>query len=138
MKKVIISIFALWISVNLIAQIPTIDQQVNSEDNKNSSYPVFSSAKQFEEQQHERKIGLVLSGGGARGLAHIGVLKVLDEMQIPICCIAGTSSGAVIGGLFIGTILTLLVVPVIYAIFENLSDRIKKKRESRHIKRLKK
>lgn len=51
-------------------------------------------------QDAEKKIGLVLSGGGARGLAHIGVLKVLDELQIPIDCIAGTSSGAVIGGLY--------------------------------------
>jgi NTE family protein len=48
----------------------------------------------------QEKVGLVLSGGGARGLAHIGVLKVLDEMQIPIDCIAGTSSGAMIGGLY--------------------------------------
>lgn len=48
----------------------------------------------------QQKIGLALSGGGARGLAHIGVLKVLDEMEIPIDYIAGTSSGAVIGGLY--------------------------------------
>jgi NTE family protein len=43
---------------------------------------------------------LVLSGGGARGMAHIGVLKVLDELKIPIDCIAGTSMGAVVGGLY--------------------------------------
>jgi HAE1 family hydrophobic/amphiphilic exporter-1 len=45
---------------------------------------------------------------------------------------------AVIGGLFMGTILTLIVIPVIYAIFENLSARLKEKREARHKKRLKK
>ena len=42
----------------------------------------------------------MLSGGGARGIAHVGVLKVLEDMQIPIDCIAGTSMGAVVGGLY--------------------------------------
>ena len=46
------------------------------------------------------RIGLVLSGGGARGSAHIGVLKVLDDLHVPIDAIAGTSMGAVIGGLY--------------------------------------
>ncbi|MCK4655216.1 MAG: patatin-like phospholipase family protein, partial [Candidatus Cloacimonetes bacterium] len=48
----------------------------------------------------KEKIGLALSGGGARGLAHIGVLKVIDELEIPIDYIAGTSTGAIIGGLY--------------------------------------
>jgi NTE family protein len=43
-------------------------------------------------------VGLVLSGGGARGGAHIGVLKALDELHVPVDYIAGTSIGAVIGG----------------------------------------
>ena len=46
------------------------------------------------------RVGLVLSGGGARGAAHVGVLKVLDEMRIPVDAIAGTSMGAVVGGLY--------------------------------------
>jgi NTE family protein len=46
------------------------------------------------------KIGLALSGGGARGAAHIGVLKVLEEYRVPIDYIAGTSMGAIIGGLY--------------------------------------
>lgn len=46
------------------------------------------------------KIGLVLSGGGARGVAHIGVLKALDEENIKITHISGTSSGAIVGALF--------------------------------------
>src|SRR5580698_4990018 len=46
------------------------------------------------------RICVVLSGGGARGMAHIGVLKVLEEMKVPIDCIAGTSMGAVVGGLY--------------------------------------
>lgn len=46
------------------------------------------------------KIGLVLSGGGAKGFAHIGVLKVLEEAGVKVDYIAGTSMGAVIGGLY--------------------------------------
>ena len=46
------------------------------------------------------RIGLVLSGGGARGLAHVGVLKVLEENRIPIDMIAGTSAGSIIAGLY--------------------------------------
>jgi NTE family protein len=46
------------------------------------------------------RIGLVLSGGGARGAAHVGVLKVLEEMHVPVDAIAGTSMGAVVGGLY--------------------------------------
>jgi NTE family protein len=54
-----------------------------------------------EDMHNERpKIGLALSGGGARGAAHVGVLKVLEELQIPVDYIAGTSMGAVIGGLY--------------------------------------
>ncbi len=53
------------------------------------------------EQQVDRpKIGVALSGGGARGAAHVGVLKVLEELKIPIDYIAGTSMGAVVGGLY--------------------------------------
>jgi NTE family protein len=46
------------------------------------------------------KIGLVLSGGGARGITHIGVLKVLEQLRIPIDYIAATSMGAIVGGLY--------------------------------------
>ena len=46
------------------------------------------------------KIGLVLGGGGARGAAHIGVLEVLEELKIPVDCVAGTSMGALIAGAY--------------------------------------
>ena len=46
------------------------------------------------------RIGLVLGGGGARGAAHIGVIRELERMQIPIHAIAGTSMGAIVGGLY--------------------------------------
>ncbi len=58
----------------------------------------FSSHSQ--ETPKKPKIGLVLSGGGAKGLAHIGVLKVIDSLGIKIDYIGGTSMGAIIGGLY--------------------------------------
>ncbi|TSA35221.1 MAG: hypothetical protein D4R64_10120 [Porphyromonadaceae bacterium] len=50
--------------------------------------------------QSRPKVGLVLSGGGAAGLAHIGVIKVLEEVGIPIDYVAGTSMGSIVGGMF--------------------------------------
>ena len=46
------------------------------------------------------RIGVVLSGGGSRGFAHVGVLRVLEQMRIPVDAVAGTSMGAVVGGLY--------------------------------------
>lgn len=50
--------------------------------------------------QSRPKVGLVLSGGGARGLAHVGILKMIDSLQIPIDYIAATSMGGIVGGLY--------------------------------------
>ncbi|CAD5109666.1 patatin-like phospholipase family protein [Zestomonas carbonaria] len=57
--------------------------------------PLFAMA-----EETRPKVGLVLSGGAARGLAHIGVLKALEEQGIQVDAISGTSMGAVIGGLY--------------------------------------
>ena len=46
------------------------------------------------------KVGLVLSGGGAKGLAHIGALKVIEEAGVKVDYIGGTSMGAIIGALY--------------------------------------
>ena len=63
--------------------------------------PFFFIAQNTVAQQQEKpKIGLVLSGGGAKGFAHIGFLKVIEEAGIKIDYIGGTSMGAVIGGLY--------------------------------------
>jgi NTE family protein len=53
-----------------------------------------------EPQAQRPRIGLVLGGGGAKGAAHIGVIKVLEEMRIPVDCIAGTSMGAIVGAAY--------------------------------------
>ncbi len=53
-----------------------------------------------EAEQPRPRIGLVLGGGGARGAAHVGVLKELERLRIPVDAIAGTSMGAIVGGLY--------------------------------------
>ena len=59
-----------------------------------------TSAKLYAQNSPEPKVGLVLSGGGAKGFAHIGVLKVIDSLGIKVDYIAGTSMGAIIGSLY--------------------------------------
>lgn len=51
-------------------------------------------------QSKAQEVGLVLSGGGAKGMTHIGVIKALEENEIPIDYVAGTSMGAIIGGMY--------------------------------------
>ncbi|MDD2577246.1 MAG: patatin-like phospholipase family protein, partial [Bacteroidales bacterium] len=59
---------------------------------------IFISTISF--AQRVQKVGLVLSGGGARGLAHVGAIKALEDNNIPIDYIAGTSVGAIVGALY--------------------------------------
>ncbi|MEL7186028.1 MAG: patatin-like phospholipase family protein [Pseudomonadota bacterium] len=61
---------------------------------------IVAAAPAGETATERPKIGLVLGGGGARGVAHIGVLKELERLQIPVDVIAGTSMGALVGGLY--------------------------------------
>ncbi len=64
-----------------------------------TAYSADQSASQSSSAASPRpRVGLVLAGGGAKGGAHVGVLKVLEEMHVPIDCIAGTSMGALVGG----------------------------------------
>ena len=51
-------------------------------------------------QEQRKKVGVVLSGGGAKGVAHIKALKVIEEAGIPIDYIVGTSMGSIVGGLY--------------------------------------
>ncbi|MCG3119379.1 MAG: Outer membrane protein assembly factor BamA [bacterium] len=61
---------------------------------------LLAAAVTAQEKPPRLRVGLALSGGGAKGFAHIGVLKVLEEAGLPVDCIAGTSMGSVIGGLY--------------------------------------
>jgi NTE family protein len=76
------SILLLWLSSAIIVHAQT------------------ASPAALNPTQSRPKIALVLSGGGARGAAHVGVIKVLEELQIPIDIITGTSMGALIGAAY--------------------------------------
>ena len=58
------------------------------------------SAKTDNTEEGRRRVAVVLSGGGAKGMAHIGVLKVLERAGIPVDIVTGTSMGSIIGGLY--------------------------------------
>ena len=64
------------------------------------SFLALNSFSQEQALKKRPKVGLVLSGGGAKGFAHIGVLKVLEEVGMPIDYIGGTSMGSIVGGLY--------------------------------------
>jgi len=61
---------------------------------------VESDSESEHSNKNRPKVGLVLSGGGAKGAAHIGVFKLLEELDIPVDCIVGTSIGSIMGGLY--------------------------------------
>ena len=59
-----------------------------------------TKAIKLKKNKSKFKIGLALSGGGAKGAAHVGVLKVLEKYQIPVDIIIGTSVGSIVGGMY--------------------------------------
>lgn len=70
-----------------------------------STLPLLTQAqvlpcRQRDPDSNRPRIGLVLGGGGARGFAHVSVIKELERLQIPVDCIAGTSAGALVGGFY--------------------------------------
>lgn len=62
--------------------------------------PALAAPEKSSKPSARPRLGLVLSGGGARGAAHIGVLEVLEEMRVPVDLVTGTSMGSVVGGLY--------------------------------------
>src|SRR5215471_5031970 len=60
----------------------------------------FGLTQDSQRSEHHSKVGLVLEGGGALGLAHIGVIQYLEEHHIPVSYIAGTSMGGLVGGVY--------------------------------------
>jgi len=82
------------------------------------------------------RVGLVLSGGGAKGIAHVGVLKVIEELGIPIDYIGGTSMGSIVGGLYaLGYNSSQLEIYLMEADWENLlTSRVSRQNVSIHEK----
>lgn len=82
------------------------------------------------------KIGLVLGGGGAAGTAHVGVLKVLEENQIPIDMIAGTSMGAIVGSLYASGLKAAEIEKIVNTLDwpELFNDQVSRRDQSFHRK----
>ena len=108
-----------WISVLLILCSLNLDIFAQNPSTTNgapdsSSKPILSSADPATDEaafakvrarldsirQYRPTVGLVLAGGGARGLAHLGVIKYMEELGIPIDVVTGTSMGGLVGGLY--------------------------------------
>ncbi|OHY88662.1 serine protease [Vibrio rotiferianus] len=106
--------FALWVCSFLIAT------------------PSF--AKHLEEDYSRPKIAVVLAGGGAKGAAHIGVLKALEEMNIPVDIITGTSMGAYVGGLYATGMSADEIESFIYSVDWNSGYRDRVDRSQRRVR----
>ncbi|MDF2154201.1 patatin-like phospholipase family protein [Vibrio sp. CAU 1672] len=84
--------------------------------------------------QPRDKVAVVLAGGGAKGAAHIGVLKALEEMQVPIDIITGTSMGAYVGGLYATGMSADEIESFIYSIDWNSGYRDRVDRSQRRVR----
>ncbi|HAS6879914.1 TPA: patatin-like phospholipase family protein [Vibrio parahaemolyticus] len=107
--------FALWVSLFLIAT-PSVAQV------KNKDTPT------------RPKVAVVLAGGGAKGAAHIGVLKALEEMHIPVDIITGTSMGAYVGGLYATGMSADEIESFIYSVDWNSGYRDRVDRSQRRVR----
>ncbi|CAH6821173.1 Serine protease [Vibrio chagasii] len=87
------------------------------------------------EQAHKRPtVAVVLAGGGAKGAAHIGVLKALEEMQIPVDYITGTSMGSYVGGLYATGMSADEIESFIYTVDWNRGYRDRVNRSDRRVR----
>ncbi|WP_025526358.1 patatin-like phospholipase family protein [Vibrio parahaemolyticus] len=107
--------FALWVSLFLIAT-PSVAQAKN------------------EDTPTRPKVAVVLAGGGAKGAAHIGVLKALEEMHIPVDIITGTSMGAYVGGLYATGMSADEIESFIYSVDWNSGYRDRVDRSQRRVR----
>jgi NTE family protein len=87
------------LAVATLAQNPSQNNPPQNTSPQNAS-PHNNSAQNNSHVAHRPRIGLVLEGGGALGLAHIGVIQWLEEHRVPVRYVSGTSMGALIGGVY--------------------------------------
>lgn len=80
------------------------------------------------------KIALVLAGGGAKGAAHMGVLRALEEMHVPVDIITGTSMGAYVGGLYATGMSAEEIEALIYSVDWNRGYRDRVDRSQRRVR----
>lgn len=82
------------------SRLHAIDKEIEKLEKQKEQYELLKKKIQGEQYHGRPKIALVLSGGGAKGAAHIGVLRVLEKYQIPLDMIVGTSVGSIVGGMY--------------------------------------
>ena len=87
---------ALCMSLTLIVLLSALPAAMSQDDAR----PAQTAAQQGRTQPHRPRIGLALSGGGALGLAEIGVIQWMEENHIPVDRVAGTSMGSIIGAMY--------------------------------------
>ncbi len=92
--------FALWAAAGLLSLATVGSAQAQVPAQAQAQVQAERGAAEVQAQAPRPRIGLVLSGGGARGFAHIGVLRVLQELRVPVDLVVGTSMGAVVGGAY--------------------------------------
>lgn len=93
-------ILILLFSAQSQAETPAGYRSVNTDSTPFKTINPATSVTACEAPQSYTRVGLSLSGGGAKGFAHLGVLKVLEEVGMPVDYISGTSMGALVGGLY--------------------------------------
>ena len=93
MKRLFTTLAILFVCSSLAAQVP--DTLTNGD-----TIPERNTPHAWTGGVHPPRVGLVLGGGGAKGAAHIGVIKYMEEIGIPISYVTGTSMGSIIGGLY--------------------------------------
>ena len=100
MDKLIVNIIIALATAGSLASNPASAQVPQQNDSSAIATPRDSSPAGDSTAKRRPRIGLALGGGGSRGAAHVGVLKVFKEENIPIDMIAGTSIGSVVGGFY--------------------------------------
>lgn len=95
----ILSIFLL-LSMSLTAGAQLATSSVNPQDDSLAIRQMRIYLNVLRNSEHRPTVALVLSGGGAKGAAHVGVMKYLEENQIPVDVVIGTSMGGLMGGLY--------------------------------------
>lgn len=97
----LLAVAATWAAPTCAATSAAWDGAADASAAGTTAAPVTASSCGARAEGDTRpRIGLVLGGGGARGFAHVSVLKELERRRIPVDCIAGTSMGALVGGLY--------------------------------------
>lgn len=94
-----------WVFIGIMAWAAAVQAQPVAAEPASTAHPALAGSTGFTTDgtagpNRRPRVGLVLSGGGARGFAHVGVLKALEAARVPIDVVVGTSMGAIVGGLY--------------------------------------